>query len=71
VIYKILNKLFGWDYVLWENTCSKGVSRVRNDGDGVTYYVSIVYGLSIIKRSYEVIWLTCPSSKYLKNEVKK
>ena len=65
----ILNKLFGWDYVIWENSCTYGVSRVRIDGDGVPYfrYFGAIY---LDGRShYKITWLTCPRAKYTTKEV--
>jgi len=27
-MYKILNFLFGWDYILWQNSADVGIARV-------------------------------------------
>lgn len=36
--YKILNKLFDWDYVAWGNNAASGVARVHTDKEGRAYY---------------------------------
>ncbi len=66
-MYKLLNKLFGWDYIQWRNTASQGIARVNKDGNGVCWYwryknTSLA---DVIKDKEQVIWLTCEPSKYL------
>lgn len=31
-MYRLLNWMFGWDYILWRNSCDGGISRIRQDG---------------------------------------
>jgi len=65
MLYRVLHKLFGWDYIHWGTTQSWGITRVYVDGDGVPYFHS-KYG-RIYKPdggACEVIWLTCPRTKY-------
>lgn len=33
-MYKLLNYLFGWDYIAWDNTVARGVARVFTTPDG-------------------------------------
>lgn len=70
--YKILNYIFGWDYVYWEEgeyRKAYGTSRifVAKDGRRV-FWQKIEKGgpkkLQLIKRGQEVVWLTCPPEKY-------
>lgn len=64
----LLNKLFGWDYVQWKNTASDGIARCRLDGDGNFYFYpySTLNVLVKIPTHYELTFLTCPRSKYIK-----
>lgn len=65
--YKLMNYLFKWDYILWENCLYKGVSRVRFLPDGELYYLEYgTYGtFNLIKGNKEVKqWLTCSKEKY-------
>jgi hypothetical protein len=65
-MYKLLNYLFGWDYIHWKNSADQGISRIRLDGQGLPYYWR--YGsarvLDIIATPISVTWLTCEPSKY-------
>jgi hypothetical protein len=36
--YKLFNKLFGWDYISWNNFVHQGIARVHVDGLGKPYY---------------------------------
>lgn len=66
-MWKLWNKLFGWDYVAWENSADQGVARVYQDGAGIAYYFrypSIRLADRILKTN-QVIWLTCKPSKYM------
>lgn len=67
-MYKLLNKLFGWDYIYWSNCADRGVARVRKDGLDNPYYVRY-YGITLydkITSANQVMWLTCLPEKYLK-----
>lgn len=66
-MYKILNKLFGWDYVLfkdpqWLNrNCISSVSKTPN-GDIVVR--DSCEDITLLKRMRDVTWLTCKPEKY-------
>lgn len=66
-MYWLLNKIFGWDYIAWENSCDSGVARVRKDFNGKTWYYRyyVTKCTDIIKTADQVIWITCKPSKYL------
>lgn len=66
-MYRLMNFLFGWDYIAWKNSADSGVARVFNDASGRTFYwryrnTSV---LDQIKTAEQVAWLTCSPSKYL------
>jgi len=66
MIYKLLNKLFGWDYIQWENFASRGVARVHVDGMRRVWYWRYkgIKAADIIEDPAKVIWLTCSPNKY-------
>jgi hypothetical protein len=66
----ILNKLLGWDYIQWENSCSQGVARVWIDGlDRACYWqYKNIRAANVIHKPEQVIWLTCEPRKYMKKE---
>ena len=70
--YKILNYLFGWDYILWQDCLYKGVSKIRQLPNGDYYFLkygSINCFTRIPKENKEtnkvIAWLTCNKDKYL------
>lgn len=68
-MYKLLHKLFGWDYIQWDNSVDSGISRIHIDGDGIPYYWrykvnSVADRLNV--PFVRIIWLTCPRSRYLR-----
>lgn len=66
MIYKLLHKLFGWDYVQFEKGMYGGISRVQLDGMKRPWYwrfKSSKIG-EIIRKPEDVIWLTCSPDKY-------
>lgn len=67
-MYKLLNKLFGWDYVHWSNFAESGIARVYIDGDGNPYYFRYrnICVIDRITSKTQVMWLTCSYSKYVK-----
>ena len=69
-MWKLLNKLFGWDYIQWRNTADSGVARVYKSPSGQAYYwrYKTTKVIDRINDPKQVVWLTCPSSKYLDNE---
>ena len=66
MIYKLLNKLFGWDYIQWKNSDSQGVARVHVDGMRRVWYWRYkgTKVVDIIVDPTKVIWLTCSPKKY-------
>ena len=68
-MYKILNKVFGWDYIYWKNTVDGGIARVLVDADGNLYYYRYksINLIDPINKPYDVRWLTCLPSKYFKD----
>jgi len=68
MIYKLLNKLFGWDYISWSNFADQGVARVHTSACGKVYYwrYKNTKVADEITNKEQVIWLTCPPEKYLK-----
>jgi len=67
-MYKLLNKLFGWDYIYWKNSADSGIARVHVDYIGTIFYwrYRSTFILDKITKPEQVIWLTCSSSKYFK-----
>ena len=66
MIYKLLNKLFGWDYIQWSNSAAQGVARVHVDGMRRVWYWRYkgTKVVDIIEDPAKVIWLTCSPNKY-------
>lgn len=66
MIYKLLNKLFGWDYIGWSNSAADGVARVHVDGMRRVWYwqYKSIKATNIIEDPAKVIWLTCSPNKY-------
>jgi len=69
MIYKLLNKKFGWDYIAWENCAGGGIARVHRSPDGRVYYwrYKCTRVADIIETKDQVLWLTCEPEKYLQN----
>lgn len=65
-MYTLLNKLFGWDYIVWRNRGETGVARVRSSGTGEPFYFRYhILGIADkISSKNQVIWLTCDPNKY-------
>lgn len=64
-MYKIWNKLFGWDYVAWENSADHGIARVYKNSFQIYYCrYPLTKVFDEIKSKEQVIWLTCNSDKY-------
>ena len=68
-MWKLKNKLFGWDYVLWKNLADAGIARVITFKDGTIGYwrYRITNVFDEINSPKEVKWLTCHPSKYFKD----
>ena len=73
MIYKLLNKLFGWDYIGWSNSVDDGVARVHVDGMRRVWYWRYkgTKVADIIVDPAKVIWLTCSPNKYFRPSVPK
>jgi len=85
MIYKILNKLFGWDYIQTYYFPDVNISRVQVDGMRRVWHWQVYRRHSsldieykptnkeaiIIERPEDVIWLTCSPNKYFPPSVPK
>ena len=70
-MYKILNKLFGWDYVFWKHHAgTHGISRIITLPDGNYYICRYGYAYDDLNNQYELTltYLTCDPSKYIKTK---
>lgn len=67
MIYKLLHKLFGWDYIQFSSH-GGGVSRVQVDEMNRPWYWRWRFEgtAEIIRKPEDVIWLTCSPEKYFK-----
>lgn len=67
-MYKLLHKLFGWDYIQWQNEADHGIARVIIDISGRVCYWRYkgIRVLDEITDPKKVYWLTCSSHKYFK-----
>lgn len=59
-MFRLYNKLFGWDYIQWSNFADSGISRIRVDAEGIPYYFRYS-GVDIIDRlgTNREVGLTC------------
>ena len=73
MIYKILHRLFGWDYIQWTNCVHSGVARVHVDGMGRVWYwrYRSIKVADCITYPEKVLWLTCKPSKYFADKNKR
>jgi hypothetical protein len=78
-MWRLLHRVFGWDYVYWRSRDYKisGISRIHIDGFGSPYIilkVGLNYDLTDYKiylqlapeapRQFSITWLTCTPRKY-------
>ena len=65
-MYKLLNLLFGGDYIYWENSADSGIARVHKSNDNKIWYYRywLTTVIDVIESPDKVIWLTCDPSKY-------
>ena len=65
-MHKLLNYLFGWDYIYWSNSASQGIARVFITHDGRCCYFRYknIKVIDEIKSPSQVYWLTCAPEKY-------
>ena len=68
MIYTLLHRLFGWDFIRWSNSADQGIARVRVDGMGRVWYwrYRTTKMADVIRKPDDVLWLTCKPSKYFK-----
>lgn len=64
--YKLLNKIFGWDYIQWRNPADQGIARVYRGFNGEVYYwrYKLTKLIDKIKKAEDVVWLTCEPNKF-------
>ena len=64
--WKLMHKLFGWDYIAWDNRADNGVARIHRGGQGKPWYYryKLTSLVDQVNHPNEVIWLTCHPSKY-------
>ena len=67
MIYKLLNYLFGWDYIAWSNCADSGIARVHYGYDGTAWYwrYKTTKVIDKIHNPKHVTWLTCYPNKYI------
>lgn len=78
MMYKLLNKLFGWDYVQPYYSFNCGVARVQVDGMNRVWYLR-VYEFDGERRKVaekieepeDFMWLTCSPDKYFPPSIPK
>jgi len=65
-MWKLWNLLFGWDYIIWQNTADRGVARVLVLPEGKIGYwrYKNTRLFDIISNKDQVFWLTCIPEKY-------
>ncbi len=65
-MYKLWHKLFGWDYIYWEEPWASGICRIHIDGEGNPYFYKYksIKVLNWIKETEYIRWLTCNREKY-------
>jgi hypothetical protein len=66
-MYKILNKLFGWDYVYYEDRhFSPGIARIHTYPDGsVCFFDTWQRIIKLPSQEYYIQFLTCKPEKYI------
>lgn len=66
MLYQLLNMLFGWDYISFDTGMKFGVARVHKTPDGQIFYWEYkgIKVSRVIRRSTDVLWLTCKPEKY-------
>jgi len=71
-MHKLLNYLFGWDYIYWSNTAASGIARVFVSKDNRVYYYRYksICLIDEIRELEQVIWLTCKPEKYFNKDNK-
>jgi hypothetical protein len=67
IMYKILNKLFGWDYVYYyDGYFGRGFARIHTYPDGsVCFFDTWGRMTKLPSRKYDIRFLTCKPEKYI------
>jgi len=63
-MYRILNKIFGWDYIYVPHDEFPSVFRIKRNPDGIIYYERVTGEIFIIECFDEFLYLTCRKDKY-------
>jgi hypothetical protein len=69
-MWRLWNKIFGWDYIAWRNTADKGIARINKGYNDECWYFryKITRVIDIVTNKDQVVWLTCEPKKYLATE---
>jgi hypothetical protein len=65
-MWKLWHRLFGWDYIHWENSADEGIARIQKGYNGEVFYwrYKITSVADKITTAENVIWLTCEPRKW-------
>ena len=59
-MYKLLNWIFGWNYLYWENTAASGIARIRYTYNGEPYFNQYSFKKVLLPSKVNfIIYLTC------------
>jgi hypothetical protein len=69
-MWRLMHKLFGWDYVQWRNATDQGIARVHVEGTGRVWYWRYKgsHVADVIADRRQVLWLTCKPGKYMQQD---
>lgn len=66
MIYKLLNKIFGWDYAYFTYVGNDEIHRIRHCNDGFYIYCyNQVFRLDNKEVQKRLFWITCSKYKYI------
>jgi hypothetical protein len=65
-MYKILNKLFGWDYVYYKTENYEGIARIIVLPDKSVHFWHLNNLINIEYKKMHIKFLTCTPDKYIK-----
>ena len=70
MLYQLLHKVFGWDYIQWRNSADSGISRIHTGYSDHPYYwvYKITENAKQVQTKEQVLWLTCNPEKYMDRE---
>jgi hypothetical protein len=71
MLYKLLNKYLGFNYIYWEDSCAQNVARVHVSADGKVWYwrYKNTKVIDIIQKPDQVLWLTCSPELYFPKNI--